>query len=99
MASPSVAKHGEFWLLCPSYLQRSVITMSRVALVRKWVQARCGVETTFLIERGAEKNRVLLRLPWEGLMLVAEVGQLYALRTKQPKAEAETVLSLFAAVA
>lgn len=96
LPSPGLA----FWTNSPIFSVRNRgITTSKVALVRGWVRRRTGLSPLFTIEHVNGKNRVLLRLEMNGLRMVAEVGQLYELRSRQPKAAQEMVLALFVAVA
>lgn len=78
--------------------QQATMTISRISLVQRWILDRCGIMPVLLIEPGAERNRVLLRISWDGSMLVAEVGKLSAFRIKEPRAEQGAVLALFEAV-
>jgi hypothetical protein len=72
------------------------ITPALITYVQAWLRVRFGIETSLVIERGAEgRNRVALRSLMDRGIHEAEVRTLNMIRRRDPQAPMERVLLCF----
>ena len=64
----------------PTQREHLPLTIATVYILQGWLRKRLGIESVFVLERGAERNRALLRLSGESGTGEVEVRWLDDLR-------------------